>query len=337
MTERLESLKRWLSEVIETSGFELKPASEDASFRSYYRLFLENPFLGNKTLIVMDAPPPQEDCAPFVRITKTLLACDVHVPAIHHMDLQQGFLLLDDFGNDLFLDKLDSSTANELYSDAIKALVRMQTSADATELLRYDEPLLRREMQLFSDWLLGKHLQLELNDDQNKSLEAVFDLLVTNALQQPQTFVHRDFHSRNLMLTAENNPGVIDYQDAVHGPISYDLVSLLKDCYIKWSRDEINHWIDFYLKQMEENGTEIDHEQFQRWFDLMGVQRHLKASGIFARLSHRDSKHGFLKDIPRTLSYIVDLKRDYKELAPMCILIEESILPAFGDVTPCMQ
>jgi N-acetylmuramate 1-kinase len=322
MTERLESLKLWLSDVLETSDFELKPASEDASFRSYYRLFLQN-----KTLIVMDAPPAEEDCEPFVRITNTLHACGVNAPTIHNMDLQQGFLLLDDFGNDLYLHKLDSSTANKLYADAVKTLIRMQTSADAKELTNYDEFLLQREMQLFTEWLLGKHLRIELNNDQYNEMKIIFCLLAENALQQPQVFVHRDFHSRNLMLTQENNPGVIDYQDAVSGPISYDLVSLLKDCYIKWSRDEINQWVDFYFNQRAENEPEIDRERFQRWFDLMGVQRHLKASGIFARLSHRDGKHGFLKDIPRTLSYIIDLKQDYKELLPLCLIIEELILP----------
>ncbi len=328
MSERYESLKLWLRDVLDTSDFELKSASADASFRSYHRLFLQD-----KTFIVMDAPPPQEDCEPFVRITKILLASGIHVPAIHHMNLEQGFLLLDDFGNDLYLDKLDTSTINKLYSDAIVALVQMQTVAEVKGLPDYDESLLRREMLLFTEWLLDKHLQVQLDDDQNKSIETVFNLLVENALQQPQSFVHRDFHSRNLMVTETKNPGVIDYQDAVHGAISYDLVSLLKDCYIKWSKAEINSWLDFYFIQLTEKGTEVDRQQFQRWFDLMGVQRHLKASGIFARLSHRDAKHNYLKDIPRTLSYIVDLKNDYKELQPLCLLIEESVLPKFEEVS----
>jgi N-acetylmuramate 1-kinase len=333
MSERYNALKYWLSNVLEANDFELKPASADASFRSYHRLFLKDPYKENKTLIVMDAPPPQEDCEPFIRITNTLLASGINVPAIHHINLEQGFLLLDDFGNDLYLDKLDSSTVNKLYVDAIQTVVHMQSSADVKELARYDESLLRREMTLFTEWLLGKHLQLDLNDEQVKFIETIFDLLVENAQQQPQTFVHRDFHSRNLMITKAKSPGVIDYQDAVHGPISYDLVSLLKDCYIKWSKDEINEWLDFYLSQLAANGTEIDRQQFQRWFDLMGVQRHLKASGIFARLSHRDGKHDYLKDIPRTLSYIVDLKNDYKELEPLCLLIEESVLPKFEEST----
>jgi N-acetylmuramate 1-kinase len=175
--------------------------------------------------------------------------------------------------------------------------------------------------------LLNKHLAIELNREQQDYIESLFDLLIENALQQPQTFVHRDYHSRNLMLTEDNNPGVIDYQDAVVGPITYDLVSLLKDCYIKWPKNEIDNWVDFYINELAAHDINLEREQFQRWFDLMGVQRHLKASGIFARLSHRDDKHGFLEDVPRTLSYIVDLKDTYKELIPLCQLIEETILP----------
>ncbi len=329
MSERYESLQRWLIDVLNTSDFELKPASGDASFRFYYRLSLDN-----KTFIVMDAPPQQEDCEPFIKVTNILHDCDVNAPIIHNMDMDQGFLLLSDFGNDLYLDTLNHSSINGLYSDAIKALVSMQILGDVRGLDRYDEPLLRREIALFKDWLLGKHLKIELNNKQHRSIEEIFDLLIANSLLQPQVFVHRDFHSRNLMLTKVNNPGVIDYQDAVYGPISYDLVSLLKDCYIKWTKDEINIWIDFYLDELaaREFELDVDRQEFQRWFDLMGVQRHLKASGIFTRLSHRDNKHDFLKDIPRTLSYIVDLKQTYKELLPLCLLIEESILPKLGDV-----
>lgn len=324
MSKRFESLKSWLSEVLGSRDFDLKPASEDASFRFYYRLFM-----GDKTFIVMDAPPKHEDCKPFINITNKLHACNVNAPVIYNENIEQGFLLLSDFGNDLYLGKLNKSSANKLYSDAIKTLVSMQTQGDVEGLPVYNESLLRREMGLFTEWLLGKHLEIELNVEQRNSVEEVFKLLVANALQQPQVFVHRDFHSRNLMLTEENNPGVIDYQDAVYGPISYDLVSLLKDCYIKWSKEEINSWISNYLDEFaaRDSDLEIDREQLQCWFDLMGVQRHLKASGIFARLSHRDNKQGFLKDIPRTLSYIVDMKQTYKELLPLCELIEESVLP----------
>ena len=204
-----------------------------------------------------------------------------------------------------------------------------QNLANVGGLNDYDAVLLRDEMNLFTEWLVEKHLQLELNENQKKDLDKLFRLLIDNAEQQPKVFVHRDFHSRNLMVTKENNPGIIDYQDAVYGPISYDLVSILKDCYIKWSKEEINKWVDFYLNKLHEEKfkLKINRDEFVRWFDLMGVQRHLKASGIFARLSHRDQKHNFLKDISRTLTYIVDLKEIYKELQPICVMIEESILP----------
>jgi len=324
MSERFESIQAWLKETLETSDFTLKPASEDASFRYYYRVALDN-----NTFIVMDAPPDQEDCKPFIRVSNILLGCNVNVPTIHSMDLEQGFLLLSDFGDDHYLNKLSNLTANNLYSDAIQSILSMQISSDTEGLSNYNEALLRREMSLFTDWLLDKHLGIALNTDQTKAMDSLFDLLVTNALEQPQAFVHRDFHSRNLMLTKEKNPGVIDFQDAVVGPITYDLVSLLKDCYIKWSKNEINGWVNFYLDElaMHDSKLDINRVQFQRWFDLMGVQRHLKASGIFARLSRRDDKHGFLKDIPRTLSYIVDLRSTYEELLPLCQFIETSILP----------
>jgi len=307
---------------MQTPDFELRPASEDASFRSYHRLFLQD-----KSFIVMDAPPPEEDCKPFVQISKTLLASGINVPVIHHMDLEQGFLVLDDFGDTLYLGELNPNSVDRLYSDAIKSLVTMQSKTRTEDIPVYDEALLRREMGLFTEWLLAKHLQIDLSNEETTSINTVFNLLVDNAIQQPQAFVHRDFHSRNLMITKTNNPGVIDYQDAVHGPVSYDLVSLLKDCYIKWPKQEINRWVASYLQQLSESGTEIDRQRFQRWFDLMGVQRHLKASGIFARLSLRDGKHHFLDDVPRTLSYIIDLKKDYEELSVLCALIEEKVLP----------
>ena len=292
MSERFKSLERWLEETLATSDFILKPASEDASFRYYYRLALNN-----DTFIVMDAPPDQEDCKPFIKVNELLHKSSVNVPIIHNMDLKQGFLLLSDFGNDHYLNKLTNLTANTLYSDAIQTILTMQLSNETKGLAKYDEVLLRREMRLFPDWLLNKHLRITLEPEQSNSMETLFDLLVVNALEQPQVFVHRDFHSRNLMLTKENNPGVIDFQDAVVGPITYDLVSLLKDCYIKWNKKEISGWVNFYFNElaMHDSKLKIDREQFQRWFDLMGVQRHLKASGIFARLSHRDGKHGFMQ------------------------------------------
>jgi len=324
MPDRYNSLQNWLTEILGTNAFNLKPASEDASFRTYHRLFLKN-----KTFIVMDAPPEQENCKVFIKITKKLRACDVNVPIIHNVNIEQGFLLLSDLGNDLYLDKLNKSSIYELYSDALSTLVAIQVLVNVGGVDGYDKSLLIREMNLFREWLIEKHLNIKLSDSQVKILTKLFDLLVNNALQQPKVFVHRDFHSRNLMVTKENNPGVIDYQDAVYGPISYDLVSILKDCYIKWPKEEINKWVDFYLNKLYEEKAQyrINRDEFVRWFDLMGVQRHLKASGIFARLSHRDGKHNFLEDIPRTLSYILDLKEAYEELRPICIILEELVLP----------
>lgn len=329
MLKRTEQLQAWLQALFKTNDYELMPASEDASFRSYYRLSMSG-----KTYIVMDAPPEHEDCRPFIDITNRLIKSGVNVPVIHHENLAQGFLLLTDLGDDLFLEKLNSASVNKLYSDAIKALVQIQTFADTKDLKSYEEGLLQTEMRLFIDWLIETHLAISLSFEQLKELETVFQLLVENALAQPMVFVHRDFHSRNLMLTEKNNPGVIDYQDAVLGPITYDLVSLLKDCYIKWSPENIDAWVTMYIEAFTAANPELnlEKEQFLRWFDLMGVQRHLKASGIFARLFHRDGKQGFLDDIPRTLSYIVDVKHRYPELKPLVRIIEGSVLPRLEEL-----
>ncbi|MFL2556179.1 MAG: aminoglycoside phosphotransferase family protein, partial [Gammaproteobacteria bacterium] len=251
--------------------------------------------------------------------------------------LEKGFLLLSDFGNDLYLNALNNSSVYELYSDAINALITMQLSSNIGGLDEYDTPLLKIEMDLFTEWLIEKYLNIELTDNHVSTLNTLFNLLIKNALEQPKVFVHRDFHSRNLMITKDNNPGIIDYQDAVYGPITYDLVSVLKDCYIKWPRNEISKWVDFYLNRLHEEKSEhkINRNEFIRWFDLMGVQRHLKVCGIFARLSNRDGKHNFVKDIPRTLSYILDLREIYSELQPACSIIEELILPRLEEKNKC--
>ena len=334
MTDRHDLLQRWLTDILSTSSFNLRPASEDASFRTYHRLFLKN-----KTYIAMDAPPEHEDCKLFIKITKKLHACSLNVPVIHHVNIEQGFLLLSDLGDNLYLDALNDGSIYDLYSDAISSLVDMQNLANVGGLNDYDSILLKDEMNLFIEWLVKKHLQIILSEKQKKDLDKLFGLLVESAEQQPKVFVHRDFHSRNLMVTKENNPGIIDYQDAVYGPISYDLVSLLKDCYIKWPQEEINKWVDFYLNVCNEKKSriKINRDKFIKWFDLIGVQRHLKASGIFARLSHRDGKDNFLKDIPRTLSYILDLKDKHKELRPICILIEEIVLPKLEKEDKCTR
>ena len=323
MAERLNLLQQWLREDLGLAGFTVTPASEDASFRRYFRVSWE----GN-TAIVMDAPPDKEDCSAFIDITARLLQCEVNVPDIRESNLELGFLLIDDLGTDLYLDVLNQDNATGLYTDAIDSLVRFQDRAVTGGLPPYDEKLLRQEMSLFSDWLVGRHLHIDITAAMERSLADIFTLLVDNALQQPRVFVHRDYHSRNLMLN-QNNPGIVDYQDAVYGPVTYDLVSLLKDCYIKWPQDMMLAWLEeFRDKCRVAPAVNAGTEQLQRWFDLMGVQRHLKASGIFARLLHRDNKPGFVGDIPRTLSYIIELESDYPELLPLTGFIREQVLPA---------
>jgi hypothetical protein len=320
MMERLDLLRSWLVEELRLDGRNITPASEDASFRRYFRVSWQD-----GSAIVMDAPPDKEDCAPFIDITARLRKCRVNAPAIRAADLRRGFLLLDDLGKQLYLDALTPDNADTLYSEAMRALVRIQRHAETAGLPPYDEALLRREMALFRDWLVERHLRIPLTPAVRKLLERTFALLAASALEQPRVFVHRDYHSRNLLVTHGGGPGIIDYQDAVHGPITYDLVSLLKDCYVKWPRDRVLRWVEEYLAMADWDTG--DAERFLRWFDLMGAQRHLKASGIFARLRHRDGKAGFIRDIPRTLSYILDLEAVYPELAPLAGFIRERVMP----------
>ena len=280
----------------------------------------------------MDAPPEQEDSLPFVRIAGFLEAMQLNAPRIVEANLDAGFLLLTDLGTRQYLDVLrhDTSTAPQLYADAVQALVTMQRrgSAYQSQLPPYDEKLLRFELSLFHDWLCGTHLGIAFDDGLEGTWQDCCNLLVANALDQPQVFVHRDYHSRNLMQTATDNPGILDFQDAVEGPLTYDLVSLLKDCYVQWPADQVWQWVlDFYHGLDARTRERVDEEQFRRYFELMGVQRHLKAAGIFARLNHRDGKSGYMDDIPRTLSYVTELGPRYDELRPLIDLIETRVLP----------
>ncbi|MAT66394.1 MAG: aminoglycoside phosphotransferase [Gammaproteobacteria bacterium] len=331
MDQRLEQLKQWLADIGQPFDA-IEPASADASFRRYFRLTD-----GESTRIVMDAPPEKEDSGPFVGIAARLQETGVNVPEVLAQDLAQGYVLLSDLGHTLYLDALDEDTVEGLYRDALGALVAMQAGADTKGLPPYDTELLEREMRLFTDWLVQRQLGLELTAAERGLLETAFAGLIDNALQQPQVFVHRDYHSRNLMLLPTHNPGIIDFQDAVRGPLTYDLVSLLRDCYIAWPRERVNAWALGYRELAicsgvlaPETATEQD---FLRWFDWMGVQRHLKAAGIFARLNLRDRKPGYLKDIPRTLGYIVEVAPDYAELRPLGEFIRERILPGLGGIS----
>jgi len=280
----------------------------------------------------MDAPPEQEDCLPFLRVAGYLEAMRLNAPRIIEANLDEGFLLLSDLGSRQYLDALleDTATAPDLYTDAIQALLAMQRRGAAyqSQLPPYDDTLLRFELSLFHDWLCGTHLDIEFSDKDEQAWQDCCDLLVANALDQPQVFVHRDYHSRNLMLTAADNPGILDFQDAVEGPLSYDLVSLLKDCYVQWPAEQVWQWaLEFYSGLDAAVRERIDEEQFRRYFELMGAQRHLKAAGIFARLCHRDGKSAYLADVPRTLSYLVELGPRYPELEFVIELIESRVLP----------
>ena len=324
MSQRLTLLENWLKTGCGLTDFALEPASEDASFRRYFRVFLAD----GQTRIAMDAPPEKENCAPFVDVARRLHEAGVHAPQVYARDLDQGFLLLEDLGAQSYLDVLDDESVERLYGDALAALVSMQACIDPAGLPEYDGELLQAEMALFPQWLLQQHLGLELSETEQVMLDESFAKLTGAALEQPRVFVHRDYHSRNLMADTVQPPGVIDFQDAVRGPVTYDLVSLLRDCYIRWSGTRVDEWAWGYYQLCVQSGVLKDqHEShFLRWFDLMGAQRHLKASGIFARLAHRDGKTGYLGDIPRTLCYIVELAQRREELTPLAAFIQERVL-----------
>ena len=308
----------------------MQPASADASFRRYFRVQK-----GNTSRIVMDAPPDKEDSAPFVRVANWLQSMGLNAPRVLAADLAQGLLLLTDLGTSQYLEvlKTDQNRADELYSDAIDALVRLQQEGVQfhAELPPYDENLLRMELALFSEWLCGTHLDIQFSDNESQQWQAIADLLVTNALDQPLVFVHRDYHSRNLMVVDDNNPGILDFQDAVCGPYTYDLVSLLKDCYIAWPPSQVTKWASSFFRKCGNDPGTISEDLFMRHFELMGVQRQLKAAGIFARLSHRDGKPGYMRDIPRTLNYVLEIAPRYEELDFLADLIVGRVMPCLGE------
>lgn len=319
--ERKQLLERWLQDQFPAQPFTLQPASADASFRRYFRAAL-----GDRTFIVMDAPPQREDCTPFLRVAEILAASGVHVPEILAQNLDLGFLLLSDLGNTTFLQALNDQPgdAGQLYGEAMDALISMQLSHQAENLPAYDEALLQRELDLFPDWYIAKHLQADLSEQQQAVLRAVFARILQNNLAQPRVLVHRDYHSRNLMV-ALPNPGVIDFQDAVFGPVTYDLVSLFKDAYIRWDEERILDWTIRYWEKARKAGLPVaaDFAEFYRDFEWMGVQRHLKVLGIFARLNYRDGKANYLNDMPLVMEYLRKACERYRELHPLLNLLDE--------------
>ncbi len=323
---RRQALEHWLASLDGALGLDresLEPASNDASFRRYFRIR----GAGGTTRIVMDAPPPQEDTRPFIHAAKVLKRSGVSVPTVLAADTAQGFLLLEDFGNATFLGQLkaDAATSPLLYQDAWRALVTMQ-QASAPELFpAYSRELLLRELMLFPDWYLARHKEVRLDAEQSGVLQGAFERILANNLAQPSVFVHRDYHSRNLMvLPGERNPGILDFQDAVYGPITYDLVSLLRDAYIRWDEAQVLDWAIRYWEAARAAGLPVaaDFSDFYRDFEWMGLQRHLKVLGIFARLFYRDGKPAYLDDMPLVLEYVLQVVRRYVDLAPLARLIE---------------
>jgi len=310
------------------SEFSLKPASTDASFRRYYRVTT-----GGNTWIAMDAPPEREDCRAFVRVASLLRAAGVNAPRIEAQDLERGYLLVSDFGDTTYLTALDETSADRLFGDAIGALLNWQLASRDGELPLYDESMLRRECDLFHDWYVARHLGLVLSSPQQRTLSEMLELIVGRALAQPRVYVHRDYMPRNLMVT-EPNPGVIDFQDAVYGPITYDMVSLTRDAFVSWDEERVIDWTARYWEKARRSGLPVDSDfgVFYREFEWMGLQRHLKVLGIFARIHYRDGKRGYLDDTPRFLNYARGVAERYPELAPLAGLIEqlERRLPAVG-------
>jgi aminoglycoside/choline kinase family phosphotransferase len=315
---RQQALIQWLQIVLPNNEFKLTTASADASFRRYFRVHL-----AERTLIAMDAPPPQENCEPFVRIAKLFGDAGMHVPQVLAQDLTNGFLLLSDLGDTTYLSQLNDVTAPALYHDASQALIKLQLASKSGVLPDYDDALLTREMQLFPDWYIAKHLGIHLDEKQQAVLSSTFALLNKNILSQGQVYVHRDYHARNLMV-CDDNPGVLDFQDAVYGAITYDLVSLFKDAYIRWDEEKVIDWLVRYWQNARKHGLPVpeDFSEFYRDFEYMGAQRHIKILGIFARLYHRDGKDGYLKDMPLVMDYLRRACERYIELKPLLRLLD---------------
>lgn len=327
---RVQRIRAWLAGPAGFAATRLELASADASFRRYFRVWRAD----GATRIVMDAPPDKEDVGQYIKVTRLLSECGVHVPSIDAADPALGLLLLEDLGStSLLAELIAGGDAECLYGDCLDALARIQLrGGDAIgQVPPYDAALLEQEMNLLPEWFCRRHLRRERNMEEDGALlMETFDLLVREVLEQPVVLVHRDYHSRNLMLTGVRSPGIIDFQDAVGGPIAYDLVSLLKDCYISYPRETVLTWVERYRQRLISSGfaVKVDEREFVRWFDLVGVQRHIKVLGIFARLWYRDGKSGYLADLPRVLAYILEASALYPALQPLRAWLERVVVPA---------
>jgi hypothetical protein len=331
---RIDALRAWLATAPRELGAQpdtLRPASADASFRRYFRLDATG--TAGSTLIAMDAPPEREDSQPFVTVAQLLIDAGVHAPQVLAADLAHGFLLLTDLGTTTYLHALavtqgveapDESRADALFSDAIDALIKWQCASRADTLPPYDEPLLKRELDLFPDWYIARHLRHELSAPQRAVLAQQYRLILDACLAQPKVYVHRDYMPRNLMVAAPN-PGVLDFQDAVYGPITYDVVSLFRDAFLSWDEERVLDWTIRYWERARAAGLPVDSDfgQFYRAFEWMGLQRHLKVLGIFARINYRDGKPHYLTDTPRFVRYVRAVTQRYNALAPLARLFDE--------------
>ena len=326
--DRRSELKRWIETRLNVSPLALEPASADASFRRYFRVRT-----ADGSLIAMDAPPAHEDCRPFVRVARLMAEAGLNVPRVIAEDFERGFLLLSDLGTANYLQALNGDTADGLFGDAIDALLRWQLASKPGVLPPYDEALLRRELNLFPEWYVGRHYAISLDAGQNQALAAVFALILKCNLAQPAVYVHRDYMPRNLMV-CEPNPGVLDFQDAVYGPITYDVASLFKDAFISWDEERVLDWTARYWEKAKRAGLPVaaDFGEFYRDFEWMGLQRHLKVLGIFARLNYRDGKSGYLEDTPRFVGYVRTVAARYGAFKPLLTLLDEIEGRAAADV-----
>ncbi|OOG60092.1 phosphotransferase [Rhodanobacter sp. C03] len=341
--DRATARLAWTRHTLGDPTLTLASASVDASFRSYWRTQHQG-----QSWVVMDSPPAQEDPQPWLEIGARLSAAGLHVPAVKAQDLQQGFLLIEDLGSQLYLPALNDSTVDALYGDAMDALLRMQRDANVDGMQPYDHAFLQRELEIMPEWFLGRHLGHTPSCAEWDTLESAFTVLLHNALAQPRCFVHRDYHSRNLLIVDHDSPrtiaqrlasrgntapgllspGIIDFQGALIGPITYDLASLLRDCYIAWERERVEGWVEGYrqcLQAAQLIDAAVDRQHFLRWFDLIGLQRHIKVLGIFCRLCYRDGKPGYLDDLPRVYDYVVDVASRYPELADFVALLQRCV------------
>ncbi|MDX1706598.1 aminoglycoside phosphotransferase family protein [Pseudidiomarina sp.] len=329
--QRELALQAWCEAVTGHAAGRLKTVSGDASFRRYFRTSD-----GNRTLIAVDAPPPQESLQPFMAIAAAYGNAGVAVPEVVAFDEAQGFMLLSDLGSTLLLSELSNASMTRWYKLALQDLPAIMQVTETAQgpLPAYDEALLRRELSLFHDWLLERHLGLRLNASQQLIWQSFCDTLVTNALEQPQVGVHRDYHARNIMVTGDQQLAYIDFQDAVKGAVTYDAVSLLRDCYVRWPQKRVSDLSAFLFNELQRQNVidaGVSLTKWQRWFDLMGLQRHTKAAGIFARLYHRDGKSGYLQDVPRTLGYLHDVAAAYPEFDDYRLWLAKMVMPALAD------